>query len=149
MIFLNRRQDWTITHICEVIGGKNMGFWIFMLFCELLIPIIMISTGKYFKNGGPQKINHVFGYRTTMSMKNEDTWNFAHNYCGKIWWCFGWSLLVLTGIVMPFCFGKSEDIVGGTGGVLSIVQLIFLISSIFPTEVALKKTFDKNGIRRK
>ena len=43
----------------------------------------------------PDSINPVFGYRTTMSMKNRDTWEFAHQYCGKLWWILGIMIVVL------------------------------------------------------
>ena len=36
----------------------------------------------------PKEINSVFGYRTSMSMKNKDTWEFAHKYCGKVKYIF-------------------------------------------------------------
>lgn len=125
-----------------------MGFWIFMLVMDLLIPFSMIVFGKVFLKGHPEDINAVFGYRTTMSMKNKDTWAFAHNYCGKIWYICGLILLPVSIIVMVTVIGKSDDIVGTVGGVLSGIQMIPLIGSIFPTERALRKTFDKNGNRR-
>ena len=50
---------------------------------------------------------------------------------------------------MIFVIEKAENIVGITGGVICGVQLVFLIGSIVPTEVALKKKFDENGVRRK
>lgn len=71
--------------------GEAMGFWIFMMFIELLIPVTMIGFGKMFLKHSPKEINMAFGYRTSMSMKNRDTWEFAHKYCGKIWYnsaCF-------------------------------------------------------------
>lgn len=62
-----------------------MGFWFFMLIMDLLTPIIMIGFGRYFLKDAPKEINPVFGYRTAMSMKNRDTWEFVHKYLGKIW----------------------------------------------------------------
>ncbi len=62
-----------------------MGFWIYMFIMDLLIPIVMILLGRAFLKKAPKEINCVFGYRTSMSMKNKDTWEFAHRYCGKIW----------------------------------------------------------------
>ena len=56
-----------------------MGFWIFMLLMDLLIPVTMVVSGKIFMTKSQENINDVFGYRTTMSMKNKDTWAFAHN----------------------------------------------------------------------
>ena len=54
-----------------------MGFWIFMLIMNLLIPFTMIGFGRHFMRKAPQKINGIYGYRTTMSMKNRETWEFA------------------------------------------------------------------------
>lgn len=56
--------------------------------------------GKYFLKNAPKEINAAFGYRTSMSMKNRDTWVFAHNYCGKIWFFGGLILLPVSTIVM-------------------------------------------------
>lgn len=81
-------------------------------------------------------------------MKNMDTWKFAHDYCGKLWWKLGWiSLVVSTVVQIPF-FNSSEDVIGKVGGIICTVQLIVLIASIFPTEAALKKTFKDDGTRR-
>lgn len=104
--------------------------------------------GKYFMKKAPKEINSVFGYRTSMSMKNKDTWEFAHKYCGKVWYVCGMVMLPITVIFMLLVIGKSEDCVGSMGGIICGVQLIPLIGSILPTEIALKKNFDKNGIRR-
>lgn len=125
-----------------------MGFWIFMLLMDLLIPLTMIALGKLFITKSPRNINPVFGYRTTMSMKNKDTWEFAHKYCGRLWFKCGLVLLPLSVIPLIFVFDKGTDIIGTVGGIVCIMQLVPLIGAIFPTEAALKKTFDKNGIRR-
>ena len=55
-----------------------MGFWIFMLIMDLLTPAIMIGFGRGFMKHPPKTINMVYGYRTSMSMKNKETWDFAH-----------------------------------------------------------------------
>jgi len=125
-----------------------MGFWIFMLVMNMLVPVTMIFFGKYFLTRAPREINMVFGYRTNMSMKNKDTWEFAHKYFGRIWFVCGWVLLLLSVILMLFVMGQSEDTIGHAGGIINVVQLVFLMAPIIPTERALKKTFDKNGDRK-
>ena len=55
-----------------------MAFWLFMLIMNLLIPFTMIGFGFYFQKHPPKEINELFGYRTSLSMKNEDTWKTAH-----------------------------------------------------------------------
>lgn len=125
-----------------------MGFWIFMLIADLLIPLTMIGFGRYFLKNTPKEINAVFGYRTAMSMKNKDTWAFAHHYCGKLWYVGGWILLLLSIIIMMSVIGKTENTIGMVGGILCNIQMIPLIGTMLPTERALRKTFDKNGNRR-
>ena len=129
-------------------GALLMGFWIYMLIINLLLPFTMIGFGKYFLKTAPKNINAVFGYRTSMSMKNKDTWIFAHKYCGKIWFISGLIMLPLSVIVMMFVFGGLENVVGTVGAVLCGIQFIPILISIILTEKALNKTFDKNGIRQ-
>lgn len=124
-----------------------MGFWIFMLIMSLLIPITMIGFGRFFIKRAPQKINMVFGYRTSMSMKNNDTWKFAHTYFGRLWCIIGWVMLPVSICAMLLVLEKEITAVGVFGGVLVFLQCIFLFAPFIPTERELKKTFDKHGNR--
>lgn len=125
-----------------------MWFWWFMFVCNLLIPVILIIAGRMMWKHCPKKINTVYGYRTKRSMKNMDTWRFAHNYCGRLWWKIGWfSLFPSVVVQIPF-FERSEDVIGIVGGIICMIQVVILIASIFPTEAALKKTFNDDGTRR-
>ena len=118
-----------------------MWFWIFMFFSNMLVPLVMIGAGRMMWKQCPGKINRVYGYRTKHSMKNMDTWKFAHEYCGKLWWKIGWIMLIVSIVVqIPFVH-SSEDVIGKLGVVLCVVQLIVLLGSIIPTEIALKKKF--------
>ena len=125
-----------------------VGFWIFMLIMVLLIPITMIIFGRLFSNKTPKEINYTFGYRTKRSMMNIETWKFAHEYIGKLWFIFGLTLLLLSVVIMVFVFGKDPNTVGTVGGILTFAQMIPMIGTIIPTENALKKKFDEFGRRR-
>ena len=125
-----------------------MGFWLLMLAFDMIIPLTMIGFGRYFIRSAPNKINYLFGYRTAMSMKNKDTWVFAHNFCGRLWYRWGIMLLPITLLVMLFVINGTQDTVGTVGGILCLVQLLPLAGAIIPTEKALKKTFDESGSRR-
>lgn len=122
-----------------------MSFWIFMLIMDLLIPAAMIGIGSYYVNHAPKNINPFVGYRTARSMKNKETWIFAHHHMGRLWRSIGWILLPVSAVWMLFSFGREPDYIGMSGGILCAVQLIVLVISIFPTECALNRTFDKNG----
>ena len=125
-----------------------MGFSIFMFICNLIIPVLMIVLGRIMWKNPPKNINGVYGYRTTMSMKNMDTWKFAHEHSGKLWWKAGWIMLIPTILVqLPF-MKSNEDVVGTVEAILCTIQCVVLIATIFPTEKALKANFDKNGNRK-
>ena len=49
---------------------------------------------------------------------------------------------------MLFVLGKSTETVGTTGMVLVCVQMIPLVGVIVPTELALRRVFDRNGLRK-
>ena len=125
-----------------------MGFWIFMMIINLILPITMILLGRYYSRKAPKNINWVYGYRTPMSTKNKETWEFAHKYFGKLWYKFGIILLPVSIVAMLFVLGKSENIIGIAGEIICGIQVVMMVLVILPTEHALKKNFDKDGNRR-
>ena len=57
-------------------------------------------------------------------------------------------MLIPTVIVhIPF-YNSNEDTIGIVATIVMTIQLIVLITSIFPTEIALKKTFNDDGTRK-
>lgn len=125
-----------------------MWFWVFMLAVILLLPGSMLGFGSYFYKKAPDRIDSVFGYRTSMSMKNRDTWQFAHRTCGRLWRILGGLLLAGSVIAMLFLFGSGIQTIAIAAIFILAVQLLFLLGSIFPVERALKKNFDQQGKRR-
>ena len=121
-----------------------MGFWIFMALTVMLFPAIMIVFGRLFSRSAPKEINYAFGYRTSRSMKNMDTWKFAHEFLGKLWFILGFIMIPVNLIPLLLVIGNSENVIGTVGSVLCFVDLGAIIISIFPTESALKKNFDKD-----
>ncbi|MCM1263596.1 MAG: SdpI family protein [Bacillus sp. (in: Bacteria)] len=125
-----------------------MWFWWFIFVCDLLIPVTMIIAGNMMWKHTPEKINGIIGYRTTRSMKNIDTWRFAQDYCGRLWWKIGWIMLLPSVVAhLPFYHG-TEDTIGTVAAILCTIQCLILVSAIFPTERALKRTFTEEGIRK-
>lgn len=122
-----------------------MGFWLFMVVMDLLIPVMMIGFGSVFEKYAPAEINNVFGYRTAMSKKNRDTWEFAHRYLGRLWRIWGWILVPISLIILLLVLGKDENVVGNVGAVLCFGQMAPMILTVICTEWALRKKFDKNG----
>lgn len=71
----------------------------------------------------------------------------THKHCGKVWLltgCVTLSLSYISLIVMLLTLSKCIPTIGLYGGIVCGIQLVILIASIFPTEVALKKKFDSD-----
>lgn len=122
-----------------------LGFWIFMLFMDLLIPLMMIGIGRLFMKRPPKRINGIYGYRTKRSMKTQETWEFAHRYFGNLWFRLGLVLIPLSALPLIFVYVKDIDLIGIVGAVVTLVQIVLMIVPVFPTERALKENFDEFG----
>ena len=128
-----------------------MKFWIFMLVMNLLIPLTMIIFGYIYNKKPPQKPKSKFaysGYRTSMSMKNEETWEYANRFFGKLWFRFGIPVGVISIIPFIFFIGKDKDTVGFAGMIICYVQLVAMLLPVIPTEISLRRRFDKYGNRK-
>ena len=125
-----------------------MGYAFFLFLCSLLIPALMIVLGRWMHHNPPKTINSFCGYRTSMSMKNMDTWIFAHELCGRLWWKTGWLTLIPSIAVLLLFLRSSEDTLTIVSLILNALQLVALFPPIIITEKALKRTFDRHGNRR-
>lgn len=126
-----------------------MGFWFFLTLCSLLLPLIFLGFGWIFQTHPPKEINSFYGYRTTMSQKNKTTWQFAHAYCGKLWWRLGLLSFPITLLGMLSVCKKDANSIGMMSGTLTLLQTAAICVTIFMTEKALKKNFHKNGLPKK
>lgn len=127
-----------------------MNFWIFMLVMNLLTPLVMIIYGRVFEKKPPKiaRSKFAFGYRTVMSMKNEETWEYAHRFFGKLWFRSGIAVGLISIIVLFFFIGKDKDTIGFAGMIICYVQLVAMLFPVIPTELALRRRFDKYGNRK-
>lgn len=115
---------------------------------NLIIPAVMIFGGYMMKTCPPRSISRWVGFRTALSMKNEDTWAFAHACCGRVWWKTGWISLALSVLVqLPFA-KASEETLGTLALVLALAQFIVLFGTVVYVQRELKWTFDECGRRR-
>ena len=125
-----------------------MGIPITLFLCNLLIPALVLVFGVWMRVRPPKRINGVFGYRTRMSRKNEQTWQFAHRICGKIW-------IVLGSVMLAVCTAVQIPLLRDTARltrvtqVMSFGQIALILLSVAGVERALRKHFDQDGKSKK
>ena len=126
----------------------NILFWLFVLAFDLLLPVVMIFFGREFMKNPPKEINPGYGYRTAMSSKNQDTWDFAQRKMGEVWHKWGKILLIPSALPLLLVLGRDLATVGTVGAAICLWQLIPMLGSAAVVEWALKKNFDKHGKRK-
>ena len=118
-----------------------MNSFIPILLSLIPVPAIMIIFGFLWKKHPPKNINWIYGYRTARSMKNQNTWDFAHMYQAKLWRLTGSILLILV-LIFSLLFKKNYKEIPSW---IYYSELVFLILTIIATELAIRKKFDKDG----
>lgn len=127
---------------------KEVYLMYFVFLCNLLIPVVVIVTGRIMWKHYPKNINGLVGYRTTLSMKNMDTWRFANEHCGRLWYKMGLFMLVFSILVSVLLLRTNDSTYSMISLIFGLLQCIILIASIIPTEIALKKMFNTDGTRK-
>lgn len=118
-----------------------MNLWTFLNIFIFLTPISMIGFGKYFVTLAERGINNNIGYRTKRSMRNSETWEYAHIYCGKLYRILGWVSLIISIVAMALLYGKAEKFIGIAAIGIIVFQIAVLIAAVIITEISLKKKF--------
>lgn len=109
-----------------------------MLWIIWLVPVSMLAVGVIFSFFPPKHINDWYGYRTSRSRRDQESWDFAHRYCGHL--CLKNSfILLLLSLGLVVIFSHLSDAVLA---MLTLVQIIPFLVVIAKTEKALKATFE-------
>lgn len=112
----------------------------------IVLSFTMLLFGWLMLYKPPKRINGWYGYRTKMSMLNQDTWDYAHRVAGHIWIILGVGILP-SSILLPLLLREWTH-VGDFIMIQIYVQIALLMSVIPLVEIQLHKRFNKNGIRK-
>ena len=118
-----------------------MGLWWFMLVCDLLTPLLVLPAGLWLKKSPPKQPNELSGYRTRRSRQSPEAWQFAQQYCGKVFVRLSLALLPVTVLVHLFFLRSDTRTLSILCLVVVSVQALVLLSSVFFVERALKRNF--------
>lgn len=105
----------------------------------IVLGIICIIMGLIFKAFPPKKINSLFGYRTMLSMKNQDTWKESHKYVSNTLIILGISFIPLQFILSQWKVSYNYE---------KIILLVCFVIMIIVNEVHLRKVFNMDGSRK-
>lgn len=102
-----------------------------------IVPAVMIICGIWLMKFPPRKINRFNGYRTRLSMKSQENWDFAQKYSGKIYLIMGLSELAITVLAVLLIPGAGTNASYMVAAMC--VQSLLLIPIVPLVERKLKK----------
>ncbi len=87
--------------------------------------------------------NHICGFMTGASTRNEETWEVANSYCGRT--MMKWSVVLLFVVEMVMLLMKPTPFFAE---MIMLAMLIPFFIIMAKTERLLNKTFDRHGNRK-
>jgi len=110
------------------------------LLIHLMFGPTLLLIGFLYKTFPPKKINQLYGYRTARSMRSQGAWDFSNKLSAQLLMGAG-ALTCLAQVVFYFISMVAENYMLWSAGAL----VLFLLLSIPPVEMRLKRDFDDKG----
>lgn len=130
-----------------------------LLFVSVSVaPLTVLFGGWIMRSTASAEPNRFVGYRSQISMSSTEAWQYANDYCGRLWMRLGLFMLagsmavLLIAVMVILASGSS---VQSTATILSWVvigaaaaQVVCLVLSFFRVERHLRTVFRADGTRR-
>ena len=108
------------------------------LYIALGYCAFMLLLGWLLKKFPPKKINHLYGYRTQRSMKNQAIWEVANTYSTLVFFKISLYSFFIP-VVLYFLFPQLNVLI------TIITNTLLLLYVLYATEKYLKSRFDTQG----
>lgn len=115
-----------------------MSAYVWALICNLSIPLVLAICGICEFYFSPKKINNVYGFRTELSMKNQELWDLAQKLCGNLFLKISLIFLIIDVLCFVIIRGFSDNVIYVFALILMFIQIVSLIVSLFNLDKKLK-----------
>ncbi len=123
--------------------------WKTLSILALVIPVAMVALGLILWRCPPKGPNWLIGFRSRRARASDTVWAFAQNLAGKLWFCLGLILLLVSLLV---CNGQREaDVEASLSTYLWLIggQVITLVVVMLAINMVLLWKFDRFGYKRR
>ncbi len=103
---------------------------------SFLVGIVFTVTSVILYWFPPKKINYLYGYRTALSMKNQQVWDFSQRFSAVKMFQVGMFLLAASFLNILFDISQETSVFIGLG-----IMILGCIYMMVVTEKAIKKNF--------
>jgi uncharacterized membrane protein len=104
-----------------------------------LIGVIFILAGLIQKRYPPKEINSLYGYRTKISMKDQQNWEEGNSYSTKLIIKCGWVLVIAGGIITAGLM-----LVNISPELRTLIKLGLMLAAAFGTVIILFRRTEKH-----
>lgn len=109
---------------------------VYLMGMPFMVGSIFCITGIITYLFPPKNINHLYGYRTSSSMKSQEIWNFAQRFSSVKMIQMGLLLIVISTLKLFMDMSIELELI------LSIISIVLVIIVLFfSVERAIKKQF--------
>lgn len=105
-------------------------------FISFLVGTIYLIAASITLKFPPKKINYLYGYRTNLSMQNQETWNFSQRFSSLAMIKASVGLIVVSCANYFIKMPEKPQLIVGIGLIIGATLYIF-----YTTEKAIKKNF--------
>lgn len=126
-----------------------MTIWKILSLLTLVTPFFTLILGLICWRFPPKGPTWALGYRSRRARASDESWLFAQNMAGQIWFCLGLVLLIVSLFVCKGLEAKTIEAMCRSALICILIQDLFLLLSIIPTEVLLMRRFDRFGHKRR
>jgi ACR3 family arsenite efflux pump ArsB len=111
--------------------------WAFVL---AVIPVPLGLFALAWRKNPPADIG-IYGYRTKLSMRSKESWDYAHKLCAKLFPRYNLILLIASEIVLFIGYAISKDHVMIIAICLLVIQTVLVFLMCIQIDRALKEKF--------
>lgn len=104
-----------------------------------LVGAIFCITGLITYVFPPKKINHLYGYRTSSSMKSKEVWDFAQRFSSIKMVQMGLLLIVISSLKWIIDLSIGQELIVSLISLSAVILFLF-----FSVERAIKKKFSNS-----
>lgn len=105
----------------------------------LILPFLLMTIiGFLFRKYPPKNINGIYGYRTSRSKKNQESWDLAQAFSSNL--LFNWSLGATIGMALQYFINPAQSATQ-SAYTFAIVIVLLVFGIVHFTEKELKNKF--------
>lgn len=122
---------------------------LFMRVAVMAGPLVLLGLGLWYYLAPPKEANYSVGFRTYWGMGSVEAWQFTQKLAGMYYSVLGTALTVIMSLICNGFRAMNPMTMANVAIICVVIECILILGIWAYIKVKVKKTFDKEGNRRK